>query len=295
MGVFPSVEFLEERRMSSREFLLVAGVGVFAALVGVVLSPDHPVEAALVAATPVLGAAVLVLMVVRSGRKTGARKFDPATIGDPVALSTGWGPVNRGWDRRPPWETGRCLVRVSPLRMEIRDKPRGFLVARLAILALPFLAMAVVLGSSGSRFVAASLAIGGVGLAVLVLASRLALAPRGVEVSLDRRGGRLGGGQPLSEAHAVQLIDKLAKVQGRHGPRYRLGFEVNVVFPSGERANVVECDRPAEARRCAQELSEFLGLPLWESSLPPRRPPASASVSPEDSGALKRLLSRRDG
>lgn len=263
--------------MSSREFLLVAGVGIFAALVGVMMSPDHPGDAALVAATPALGAAVLVLMVIRSRRKTGARKFDPATIGDPVALVTGWGPVNRRWDRRFPWEPERRLVRVSPLKMEVQDKPRAFLVARLAILAMPFLAMAIVLGTSGSRYAVASLALGGIGMAVLALASRLVLAPRGIEVSLDKRSGRIHGGQPLMEAHAVQLIDKLATVQGRHGPRYRLGFEVNVVFPSGGRANIVECDRPREARRCAAELSEFLGLPLWESSLPPRRPPPASS------------------
>jgi hypothetical protein len=125
-------------------------------------------------------------------------------------------------------------------------------------------------------------------------------------MSFDKATGKIGGCNPtrprhnekaetaLEKIHAVQLIDKLARLSSRRsGTRYVMGFEVNVVFKNGARSNVIDCDSLSRALKSAELLSEFLGRPLWLSTLPPRGSEQDAKLN-EKSKNEKRLVSRTE-
>jgi hypothetical protein len=301
--VFPSQEFVRKRRVSASDFLLLAGVAGGAAGLGAIFSPEHPFEGALIVLTPALAIAVILTIIIRHRQNGETRLFNPGVIGDPVALTTGWGAVNRRWWYEAPWKMGRKLARKSPSRIEVKSRQRGGSASGMAGLGILFLLAGLFVGARGREQALWAVILGGGGVALFGVAIWLFLRSRIVPMIFDKSTAKLiiarhprGGSEgvteiPLAKIHAIQLIDKMAKITGRHGPRYLLGYEVNVVLTNGARKNVIDCRGLSRARTSAVLLAEFLDRPLWESSLPPLQESHCPAVG-QEAGAEKRLLPR---
>ncbi|MFL0728592.1 MAG: hypothetical protein AB8B37_02550 [Prochlorococcus sp.] len=65
----------------------------------------------------------------------------------------------------------------------------------------------------------------------------------------------------LDDVHAIQLISERV-ISSKGGP-YR-SFELNLVFASGTRINIVDHGSLIALRRDAHMLSEFLRVPVWD-------------------------------
>jgi uncharacterized membrane protein YfcA len=301
--IFPSQEFLKNRRISSRDFLMIVSVGLVGSLVGVLLSPQYPVEGGLVIAAPAMIIWTIVTLVLHSRRSMETRQYDPSVIGDPIALVTGWGATNRGWVYSIA-HPRRHIVRKSDSVLEVRQNVRKSLPVALVFFGLLLFLVSsfIALGSHAS--VPAPLITLSLGLVVVFVGLRISSHSSRPVILMDKLEGLAREirptktkttprtkEHPISEIHAVQLIDKLGRISGgKSGPRYILGWEVNLVLRNGSRLNILDSKSLSSSRSCAKELSKFLGIPVWESSLPSKRSP-STQTAPH-SLTLKRLLPR---
>ena len=75
--------------------------------------------------------------------------------------------------------------------------------------------------------------------------------------SFEQFGAHRGA---IDQIHAIQVLDNA------FGSRFRKGLELNVVFASGNRINLLHHIRNTKLRRTAETLAEFLGIPLWDDS-----------------------------
>ncbi len=291
---------MRNRRASVSEFLLIGVLSILAASLGIVFSPAHPVESALITGTPTAALAIIIASIVRAFREDTPRRFNPKVIGDPVALSTGWGTVNRRWIHAMPWKRNQRLIKPSASKMEVRERGQRRSGIGLAILSLPLFGVALLLLTKNTLVASAMIT---VAIVMVFIGIRLCLRPSTIAMTLDKTCGKIKGDlshlgnrteAPLSEIYAVQLIDKLAQIPRHKDDYYVMAFEVNLVFENGGRANVIDSDKLGHARSSAYALATFLGKPLWESSLPPRRKYHNSPDEEGESPDEKRLLARRD-
>lgn len=309
--VFPSQEFLRNRGVSTRVFLSVALTGTLGAGIGALLQPEHPVEGALVGGAPVMVICVIVALILRkSGPLAGVdreevRLYNPEVIGDPVALVTGWGPVVRDWG----YNTSRVRRRLRiPIhsRMEVWWGIRGVLELFLATLGFLLLLFGIVIAGGSSGLTPGIFYVPVIGLFLFLVGSFIRFKRARPIIIIDKNCGLIRevpvDGPPqrrvpkptkerqIEEVHAVQLIDKLWRLSGGGGPQYVLGWEVNLVFIGGGRLNIADCRSLNKARKYSRELSEFLGKPVWESSIPPIRSGSSLAGEKESTRGFKRLV-----
>jgi len=65
---------------------------------------------------------------------------------------------------------------------------------------------------------------------------------------------------PFEQIHAIQLI--LINVGQKH---FSLSYQLNLVLHNTERINVIQNKKKEQIRKDANELSRFLGVPLWDA------------------------------
>jgi hypothetical protein len=191
--------------------------------------------------------------------------FQPASLQDPVALTTEWKPCNPGGAN---FRT-RALTQYGPRRVGFR--PTLGAVLFCAVFAV--LGCALLVGALNATMSAntrapvgvlslVGLAFAGGGLVALYLNTR--------PIVFDRELGRfwkawrtprpgVSVGVELTSIHALQVISEYCS-----GKASFYSYELNLVLTDGSRLNVVDHGDLASIRGDAEALASFLGVPLWD-------------------------------
>lgn len=191
--------------------------------------------------------------------------FDPASLQDPVALTTAWTPCRpRGTNFRT-----HVLRPPGPDRLAFRPALGAVLFCSTFIAAGVGIVVAM-LSRAGpatpvSTYVVAAvfgLVFGGSGVAVLWSLARPIVFDR--KRRLYWKGWaapRAGVGEcvELDAVHALQVISEYCSGKGSGFHSY----ELNLVLVDGTRRNVVDHDDPARIRRDSRTIANFLAVPLW--------------------------------
>jgi len=93
-----------------------------------------------------------------------------------------------------------------------------------------------------------------------------------IPVSPAKTGQRKNAA-PLEQIHAVQLISEYVRETRRRGRGWSPGktssyrsYEINLVLKDGSRINVVDHANLPRIQQDAQQLGEFLDVPVWDNT-----------------------------
>lgn len=204
--------------------------------------------------------------------------YDPARLGDEIALRTEWVPAAKGGAN---FRTHR-LKHTGPRRAEFRVT--GGFVAFFVVFTLIGLGVSLGFGAGAlaglrsgslwSLFMIVPILIGGGFAAIGVWMGWVHGAP----AVFDKQRGEYWKGRvspaeasnrhtirervPLDHIHALQLLRE--RCTGNDASYY--SYELNLVLKDGTRMNVVDHGNRERLRRDAEELAKFLGRPLWDAS-----------------------------
>lgn len=208
-------------------------------------------------------------------------RFSPEQLGDPLALKTSWAPLKGGGAN---FGTHK-LVKTGDRRLEFRATTGAKLFCfvfsgfGLVFAAIGFaIGLGFLVSGQGSdykvlvpplAFVVFGLVFAAIGLvmyrfmcAPTVFDKRLGFFWKGrksPENTFDRRS--LKECVELDRIHALQLISEYC-----HGNKTGYySYELNLVFTDGSRLNVVDHGNLEKLKRDAEDLSLFLGKPLWNA------------------------------
>jgi hypothetical protein len=199
-------------------------------------------------------------------------RFEPASLGDPVALTTEWTPCVRGG-------SSFCthkLVQRSPTTVGFRP------TIGACLFYLVFFAVGVFLLAKGLPSALAQKS-AGAGIIVLILIMVLMFGGGGAymlwqgtrPIVFDRSLRMFWKGWsrpfpdsaafrndviPFDQIHALQIISE--RCSGKNKSFY--SYELNVVKKDGSRVNVVDHGDRAQLTGDAMALSQFLEVPLWD-------------------------------
>jgi hypothetical protein len=191
--------------------------------------------------------------------------FEPASLHDPVALTTEWTPCNPGGAS---FRT-RALTRYGPHRVGFRPTVGAVLFCAIfAVLGATLLMGALNATRSANTRAPVGL-LSGVGLA-FACGGLTALYLTTRPIVFDRELGRfwkawrtprpgVDVGVELASIHAVQVISEYCS-----GKASFYSYELNLVLTDGARLNVVDHGDLASIRADGEELASFLGVPLWD-------------------------------
>jgi hypothetical protein len=197
---------------------------------------------------------------------------------DPVAKRTGWTAVNsRG--------TNMCthrLKRLSNIRYEFKATATAYSSSGV------YMAVGMCFGGgmvlAGFREDIAGLLYAGAAIGLIFFAFGLYyLRFFSKPCVFDKQDGRFwkdtptAGSHRLDAIHALQIIGHTYDFSGLSDTSgigyvdttYR-SYELNLVFEDGNRINAVEHGKINILRRDAKSLSEFLGVPLWDTTQKPK-------------------------
>ncbi len=210
----------------------------------------------------------------RAGR---SERFDPSTLGDPVAVRTAWTPAASGGTS---FRTHR-LVQRSANRVEFAPTLAAkafyllFLLAGSGVLVFQVhrirLAQVGLLTQDGCVPILVGAVFVIVGACMYWFGSTPRVFDRAVGAFWRGRkapsplGGveRSGSCAPLSSIHALQLLCEY--VSGSKQSFY--SYELNLVLDDGRRIHVVDHGNLERLRADAQTLSLFLDKPVWDATL----------------------------
>ncbi|ABW66575.1 hypothetical protein [Desulfosudis oleivorans] len=201
--------------------------------------------------------------------------FDPSSLGDPVALQTGWTPARSGGAS---FRTHK-LVAVNPDRLEFRPAGGAMLFYLIFLLA----GLGILIGFSAQKISSGGLAFDLDTILPIAVGAVFAAVGGGLlyfgtlPVVFDRRNGFFWKGRTaphevmnrralkhfagLKEIHALQLISE--HCTGNKSSYY--SYELNLVLKDGRRINVVDHGSRDKLREDAKTLSEFLQKPVWDT------------------------------
>jgi hypothetical protein len=187
-------------------------------------------------------------------------RFDPASLGDPVATRTSWKPLRKGG-------TNVCLHRLSsrgPDRLGFRPTVIGVL-GPLLVMGLGGGVMAAIpsLPVADAHYLFAFFAMILIGPGAFLLGARMLLWTVQPRVFDRRRGVLARGWSPsidLARIHALQIITEVCTTKST--PFF--SYELNLVLADGERVNLLDHGDLPQLRKDAATLSAFTGLPLWD-------------------------------
>lgn len=200
------------------------------------------------------------------------RQVDPASFGDPLAEEIEWVPLVSGGASF----TTHQLVRVGSSRIEFKPT-RGALIFYLIFILIGggslgfFVAMLFSGKSMGGAWI-----VGLVGLVFFLVG--IAIFRHGTTpVVIDRKLGFFWKGRidpdkainssaikhlaQLGEIHAIQLL--FEHCTSKDSSYY--SYEINFVLHDGRRMNVTDHGNLEKIREQASELSQFLGVPVWDA------------------------------
>ena len=69
----------------------------------------------------------------------------------------------------------------------------------------------------------------------------------------------------LGAIHALQIVHEWVSGNGKGSKPYK-SYELNLVLSSGERKNVVDHGNREKLLEDANQLAQFLGVPLWDAT-----------------------------
>ena len=193
--------------------------------------------------------------------------FDPASLNDPVALTTAWHPAKRGGTN---FRTHQ-LVQQGSQRLSFRPTLTSWLIASAFIGSGPLMAVLFYfrhpfpLGNIPPTM-------------LLILAMCSVFSLIGVyysarylgTVTFDRasraytgRGERTG----FDRIHAIQLLSEYCGGEtGSLQSRSFSSYELNLVLENGDRINVTDHGDVVRLRDDAEKLAGFLGRPVWDAT-----------------------------
>lgn len=204
----------------------------------------------------------------------GPSKAERLGLDDPVALQTDWGLMG-GWSSM---FRARELWRLSQDRWEFRTRPFQFLVALASIVVgLAFLISTPYMAWSLGRFEftgynIGSLLLGSVLFFPALFSIRSVMQPmvfdkgKGFFWKGNREPNQLAGEKnregivKIEDIYALQIL--LSSGSAQTGP----SFQLNLVLENAERIGISYNHDLKGIQATAQELSEFLGIPVWDAS-----------------------------
>jgi len=206
-------------------------------------------------------------------------EFDPATIGDPIALKTEWTPLETSGSNF----CTHKMVSISPTRVEFKST----LGLKLFSLLFIFVGCSVVgyffyenYPFDFSEFTAksyltplAGIVFAAAGFWFLHFSMLLIVFDRNENIFWkDRARARWviyeffnEGSQlnscTLHDIHALQIISEFC----RSSKNSYFSYELNIVMNDGRRINVVDHGNKEQLKRDANALSNFLNKPVWSA------------------------------
>jgi hypothetical protein len=196
---------------------------------------------------------------------TDEYEVDPSGFNDPVALKTEWTPAKPGGAS---FRT-RHLAVVDFHRAVFRASLRAILFYGIFLL----IGIAVIVVFLGARFFVSDATPNSNSLFLLLFGLVFAtvggwmLRNGTLSIVFDRDSGRFRKGRKidtaLGEIHAIQLISE--NCSDSDSSFY--SYELNLVLQDGKRIHVVDHGDKKKLREDAQQLSEFLGKPVWDGIL----------------------------
>ncbi len=210
-----------------------------------------------------------------SGSEGPSAEIPVAYREEPVAQKTSWAPLKGGGAS---FKTHRLQVTQDRIRVR---RTAGLVLFALAF-AGPGLGAALVGAPyqiffrnaplTGLFFVLWGGIFGGVGILILAAGRPLTFDRvlgsyyRGKAAAPDRAPERTRQGV-LSDIHALQILSEQVSSSSRNGSsRSYTSYELNLVFPDGERLNVMDHGSRESIDESARTLGEFLGVPVWVAS-----------------------------
>lgn len=202
-------------------------------------------------------------------------KFDPSSLGDPVATQTDWTPAKRGGAS---FRTHK-LIKVSPDRIEFRAS----IGAKVFYMIFLVVGIGVVIGVSALQLSKGTFSFSMdtvfpllIGLVFAVIGGYM-LYFGTVPIVFDKRKGYFWKGRKgpdqvfsknslkyfaeLEDVHALQLISEYCR--GDKSSYY--SYELNLVLKDGKRINVVDHGNQNKLRADASTLSDLLERPVWDA------------------------------
>jgi hypothetical protein len=189
--------------------------------------------------------------------------FEPASLHDPVALTTEWTPCKAGGAS---FRT-RVLIQYSPQRVGFRPT----LGAVLFFAVFAFVGAGVLMGALNATLSAKSdapvgflslfgLVFAGAGVAGLYFGTRPIVFDRALGLFWNAwKTPRPGVGVELTSIHALQVISEYCS-----GKSSFYSYELNLVLNDGSRLNVVDHGDLSRIRSDGDALARFLGVKLWD-------------------------------
>ena len=195
--------------------------------------------------------------------------FDPSTFNDEVASKVAWSPAKSGGAS---FRT-HSLERVDSNRLEFKASAGAKLFYAVFLLVGLGIVIGFTVGAGlrgnvvpvlvGTVFAVAGGAMFYFGAAPIVFDKRKGSYWKGRTSPYDvRHTSELKHHAPLGRIHALQIISEY--VRGNKSSYY--SYELNLVLKDGSRINVVDHGSRSGLRTDAATLSDFLGVPVWDSA-----------------------------
>ncbi len=198
-------------------------------------------------------------------------KFTPETLNDEIALETQWSPLKPGGTNTTDFK----FSKISSNRVEFKASPKLY----IAVGAFFILGIAAIIKFSmepnGSL-----LFYGGIGLGIILILTGISkLIRMGKPPVFDLEKGYFWKDQKkpdkdlktsstqcrIENIHAIQLIQERIQSGGSSGSSSFYSFEMNLVLENGSRLNVVDHGTLSRIRKNANQLSNFLDVPVWDA------------------------------
>lgn len=199
--------------------------------------------------------------------------FDPAQLGDPIAVQTGWRPIKGGGSNIRTYK----LVKVNPYRMKFKSTI-GAIIFTL-IFALP--------GTALLTFLIPNVDWTSIDTGIMIgLFLGLVFASLGWYMFFrqmrpfvfDKQEGFIWKGRKPAEMRTNETTDKYVRLESVHAlqiiAEYMSGkgggyysYELNLVLKNGNRINIIDHGCRKKLAEDAEVLAEFLGIPLWDATI----------------------------
>ena len=199
------------------------------------------------------------------------KDFNPESLNDEIALKTRWSPLEPGGTN----STDYRFNKVSSTRVEFKASPKLYLVVAVFLILGVAAIIKFSMEPTGSL-----LFYGGIGLGIILILTGISKLIGFKTIPMfDLDEGYFWKNQKspdkdiknsstqcrLEDIHAIQLIQERIQSGGSSGSSSFYSFEMNLVLNNGKRLNVVDHGTLSRIRKNADQLSDFLDVPVWDA------------------------------
>ncbi|MCG2587416.1 hypothetical protein [Rhodohalobacter sulfatireducens] len=197
--------------------------------------------------------------------------FTAESLNDEIALNTQWSPLKPGGTNTTDFK----FSKISSRRVEFKASPKLYIAAVVFIILGSAAIIKFSMEPSGSL-----LFYGGVGLGIILILNGIyKFFDIGNPPVFDLDEGYFWKDQKkpdkdkkvsatqcrIDNIHAIQLIQERIQSGGSSGSSSYYSFEMNLVLENGNRLNVVDHGTLSRIRKNADQLSNFLDVPVWDA------------------------------